>query len=190
MLRPWTLLLAAAVLTGCAQTAEVRPVYKAGAAGAFNDALAAHEAGRREFAGGRFAEAAADFSREARLAPDDLGAKNGMAAAYDRLGRFDLADGLYEQCLMAAPNDVPTLNNLGYSLLLRGQRNEAAVLLAHAAALAPEDAVVAGNLALAKATPVEAAPPPEPPPPSPLSHLIRLGTRLYQWISSVKGVTA
>ena len=47
--------------------------------------------GRMQFRNGNFALAVNAFRRATRQAPQSVDAYNGLAASYDRLGRFDLA---------------------------------------------------------------------------------------------------
>ena len=48
-----------------------------------------------------------------------------VAASYDRLRRFDLADRAYAQAIKLTGQSVQILNNQGYSLMLRGDLNGA-----------------------------------------------------------------
>jgi hypothetical protein len=51
-------------------------------------------------------------------------ALNGLAASYDRLGRFDLARRYYQQALEISPQSAQTLNNMGYSLVLEARQKK------------------------------------------------------------------
>jgi tetratricopeptide (TPR) repeat protein len=53
----------------------------------------------------------------------------GLAAAYDRLGRFDLADVAYRRAVRLEGENYIILNNRGYSCLLRGDIRTARRLL-------------------------------------------------------------
>lgn len=70
----------------------------------------------------------------------------GLAASYDRLGRFDLADKAYERLEAVTGRRVEVVNNLAYSQLLRGERKAARALFREAAAMAPGHPVVEANL--------------------------------------------
>src|SRR3546814_2229904 len=59
-------------------------------------------------------------------------ALNGLAAAYDRLRRFDLAERYYRQALAIEPAASHTLNNYAYSHLLRGDHATASRYLEQA----------------------------------------------------------
>ena len=52
--------------------------------------------------------------------PRDLEAWIGLAASYDRLRRYDLADRAYDQAMKIAGPSAEILNNKGYSYMLRG----------------------------------------------------------------------
>src|SRR5688572_12332501 len=60
---------------------------------------------RAQFRAGNHALAAGSFRRALARAPESIEAYNGMAASYDRLGRFDLARRYYEEGLALAPQD-------------------------------------------------------------------------------------
>lgn len=60
------------------------------------------------------------FQKAVELKTDNANAWAGLAASYDELGRFDLADRAYKQLSKLKGNDPRVLNNRGYSYLLRG----------------------------------------------------------------------
>jgi len=105
---------------------------------------AAHEAfGREEFG------VAGRYYQMARASePDSLDACLGLAASYDWLNRFDLADPVYSSCKKIADDSFLYHNNVGFSHLLRGDLDRASVSLAQAAALRPGHPVVENNLAI------------------------------------------
>jgi Flp pilus assembly protein TadD len=72
----------------------------------------------------------------------------GLAASYDRLARFDLAERSYERAARLGGRSPEYLNNLGYHYLLRGDRKRARALFNEALALDPNNAVLQGNLKL------------------------------------------
>ena len=61
------------------------------------------------------------FQDAVEKAPKDITAWIGLAASYDRLGRFDLADRAYHSAIRLEGETVQILNNEGYSYLLRGE---------------------------------------------------------------------
>jgi Flp pilus assembly protein TadD len=72
----------------------------------------------------------------------------GLAASYDRLGRFDLADLAYRHAIRLEGENYNILNNRGYSYLLRGDVRRARRLLERAMLLAPGDPTIANNIAV------------------------------------------
>lgn len=74
----------------------------------------------------------------------------GLAASYDQLGRFDFADRAYDQLLKIAGRKAQVVNNMGYSQLLRGNKQKAQALLLEARAGLADTTVVDANLALLK----------------------------------------
>src|SRR3546814_11331582 len=75
----------------------------------------------RSFAAARYGLSVKRFLRAMAGDPASVEAVNGLAAAYDQLGRHDLAERYYQRALAMDPTAVQTLNNLGYSLLLQGK---------------------------------------------------------------------
>ena len=72
----------------------------------------------------------------------------GLAASYDRLGRFDLAYLAYRRAIRLDGEYYVILNNRGYSYLLRGDVRRARRLLERAMLLAPGDPTIANNIAV------------------------------------------
>lgn len=102
----------------------VRPVATGFAEGERPASFRIAEA-RAHFALGNVALAAEGFRRALREDPRSVDALNGLAACYDRMGRFDLARSHYEQALALAPDDARLYANLVTSLELQGQSAEA-----------------------------------------------------------------
>jgi hypothetical protein len=132
-----------------------------------------YAAGKAHFAAGQLGLALTDFERALKEQGPSVDRLNALAATYDRLSRFDLADRAYRQALVIDPNAVQTLNNIGYSYLLRGRADLASAYLAKAQSMAKDDARIGANLALASdalegspMTPVSAPSRPEPAAPS------------------------
>jgi len=88
------------------------------------------------------------YQRVVDLNPKDPEGYFGLAASYDRLGRFDLSDRVYAQLYRMVGGTVQYYNNIGYSYVLRGNRAAAQASFAKAAQLEPDNAVVADNLQL------------------------------------------
>jgi Flp pilus assembly protein TadD len=72
----------------------------------------------------------------------------GLAASYDRLKRFDLADRAYEQLVQIAGNTPTVLNNLAYHQMLKGDFASARQTLNAAAEKAPKNPYIRNNLDL------------------------------------------
>jgi Flp pilus assembly protein TadD len=104
--------------------------------------------GKKYYRSGSYGLAEKYFRRAAETHPSDAEAWLGLAAAYDQLRRFDLADRAYAQAIRIAGPTVEIVNNQGYSLMLRGKYREAAAKFATAAAKAPENQYVKNNIRL------------------------------------------
>ncbi|MEO1793908.1 MAG: tetratricopeptide repeat protein [Pseudomonadota bacterium] len=72
----------------------------------------------------------------------------GLAATYDQIGRFDLADKAYSRVTHLIGDTPQVLNNKGYSYLLRGRLDEAKHTLAAAYRGAPDDDHIKHNITL------------------------------------------
>lgn len=108
--------------------------------------LADKARGKAYFRSNDFGLAEKSFTAALKKAPDDVEAWLGLAASYDRLGRFDLADKAYGRALQAGGRRPELLNNMGYSYLLRGDKAKARSILREAAAGAPGNTVIQANL--------------------------------------------
>lgn len=138
------LLLVAGCASGTAGLEATRSLSPAGAALNRSD----REVGRAQFLGGNYGLAEKHFRRATELTPDDAEAWMGLAASYDRLGRFDLADRAYQALLKKAGRRPEIVNNLGYSHFLRGDKNKARLLFTEAKAGLKDSRVVDANLKL------------------------------------------
>src|SRR6516165_8585638 len=76
--------------------------------------------GKKQFRAANFGLAERHFRRAVEMHPRDLEAWIGLAASYDRLRRFDLADRAYDQAAKIAGPQAEILNSWGYSYMLRG----------------------------------------------------------------------
>jgi Flp pilus assembly protein TadD len=76
--------------------------------------------GLEQFNRGNFGIAEQYFRDAVEKAPKDASAWIGLAASYDRLGRFDLADRAYQSAIRLVGETTAILNNRGYSYMLRG----------------------------------------------------------------------
>ncbi len=144
-------MLCAIALAGCVPTTEDRLLAGSGLRTfdppyhASDDAL---KAGKVHFTAGHWGLAEENFRKAVELSPRDAEAWLGLAASYDRLRRFDLADRAYDQAIKLAGLNVVILNNLGYSYLLRGNLIEARRRFLLAYEKAPNDPYILNNIEL------------------------------------------
>ena len=104
--------------------------------------------GKKQYRAGNFGSAERYFRRAVELHPRDAEGWVGLAAAYDRLRRFDLADRAYEQVIAIIGPTPEVLNNRGYSYMLRGDYPHARSTLLAAAAKDPKNPYIKNNLDL------------------------------------------
>jgi Flp pilus assembly protein TadD len=104
--------------------------------------------GKKHYRAGNFGLAERYFRRATELHPRDAEAWVGLAAAYDRLRRFDLADRAYDQAIAIIGPTPEVLNNRGYSYMLRGDYPHARATLLAAAAKDPKNPYIRNNLEL------------------------------------------
>jgi Flp pilus assembly protein TadD len=88
------------------------------------------------------------FQDAVELAPKDATAWVGLAASYDRIGRFDLADRAYAVAIRLVGETTEVLNNRGYSYLLRGDLVRARRMFMKALAREPGNPTIVNNLQL------------------------------------------
>jgi tetratricopeptide (TPR) repeat protein len=108
--------------------------------------------GKKFFRAANFGLAERHFRRAVELHPRDLEAWIGLAASYDRLRRFDLADRAYEQAMKIAGPTPEILNNMGYSYMLRGDYRRARETLLQAQAQDPGNPYIRNNIELLEAS--------------------------------------
>ena len=104
--------------------------------------------GRMNFRQGNYGLAERYFRRAVETGPREAEAWLGLAASYDRLRRFDLADRAYGKLIGISGRTPEILNNQGYSYMLRGDFRHAREILAEAQAKDPANPYIANNLAL------------------------------------------
>src|SRR5882757_823980 len=104
--------------------------------------------GLEQFNRGSFGLSQRYFKDAVEKAPKDITAWVGLAASYDRLRRFDLADQAYAQAVRLGGETVQVLNDQGYSYMLRGDLTRARKKFAKAYELDPTNATIANNLQL------------------------------------------
>jgi Flp pilus assembly protein TadD len=104
--------------------------------------------GRMNFRQGNYGLAERYFRRAVESGPREAEAWLGLAASYDRLHRFDLADRAYGQLIGLSGRTPEILNNQGYSYMLRGDLKHARDILSEAQAKDPSNPYIANNIAL------------------------------------------
>src|ERR1700739_2424820 len=104
--------------------------------------------GLEQFNRGNYGLSQRYFKDAVEKAPKDVTAWIGLAASYDRLSRFDLADQAYAQAIHLGGETVQVLNDQGYSYMLRGDLTRARRKFAKAYELDPTNPTLANNLQL------------------------------------------
>jgi Tfp pilus assembly protein PilF len=104
--------------------------------------------GLEHFNRGNYGIAQRYFKDAVEKAPRDLTAWTGLAASYDRLRRFDLADQAYAQAVRLGGETSGILNDQGYSYMLRGNLTAARRKFEKANSLDPGNPVIVNNLEL------------------------------------------
>jgi Flp pilus assembly protein TadD len=143
----WLLLL----VTGCGQLPEAVPTTATVQNPADVKYYPSDEPlrmGKEQFGRGNYGLAQRYFRDAVEKAPKDATAWVGLAASYDRLRRFDLADQSYAQAVRLTGETVQILNNLGYSYMLRGDLVRAHRKLQRAYELDPTNLTIIDNLEL------------------------------------------
>ncbi|MEJ1160080.1 tetratricopeptide repeat protein [Prosthecomicrobium sp. N25] len=108
-----------------------------------NDALSRAKA---HFRRGEYAVAEQEYRKAVQLDGRDYEAWIGLAASYDKMRRFDLADRAYDAAIRIGGTTPTVLNNQGYSYMLRGDFRNARAKLERARAVDPENPYVRQNL--------------------------------------------
>jgi Flp pilus assembly protein TadD len=135
--------------------AEQRPVYNnplnntpRGEALAGNNPADDIKLGKKHYREQNFGLAERHFRRAVEAAPQNAEAWMGLAASYDKLRRFDLADRAYSQAFAIRGATPELLNNHGYSYILRGDYKNARVKLAEAKSKDPNNRYIQNNIDL------------------------------------------
>jgi tetratricopeptide (TPR) repeat protein len=124
----------------------VAPLAKPGLLGDDpNDDL---QLGKKYFRSGNFGLAEKSFRTAVEKHPRDAEAWVGLAASYDRLHRFDLADRAYDQAIRIVGPTAAILNDQGFSYMLRGDYARAHKKLEEAQARDPSNPYVTANMRL------------------------------------------
>jgi len=104
--------------------------------------------GKKLYRSANYGLAERHFRRAVESRPKDAEAWVGLAASYDQLRRFELADRAYNQAIGIVGKTPEVLNNQGYSYMLRGDYARARATLQQAKAKDPENPYIQNNLDL------------------------------------------
>jgi Flp pilus assembly protein TadD len=104
--------------------------------------------GKRHYREQNYGLAEKHFRRVVEAQPRTAEAWVGLAASYDRLRRFDLADRAYAQATALLGPTPEILNNEGFSYMLRGDYKTARKKLLAAQAKDPDSKFIQNNLEL------------------------------------------
>lgn len=145
-------------LAGCNTFATPGPMAGSGPSSARDQSTRAHLEGnlpksereirlaKEQFRERNFGKAEAGFRSIVESEPRNAEAWLGLAASYDQLRRFKLADRAYAQVRAIDGESVALHNNMGYSYLLRGDRRKARRAFLKAASLDPNNPFVQNNM--------------------------------------------
>jgi len=104
--------------------------------------------GKRYFRNSDFGLAEKSFRQAAEKHPNDAEAWLGLAASYDRLHRYELADRAYQAVIRIVGRTPDVLNNIGFSYILRGDYVRARKTLLDAQSKDPANPYIQANLRL------------------------------------------
>jgi len=104
--------------------------------------------GKKQYHAKNYGLAEKYFRSAVEQHPRDAEAWLGLAASYDRLRRFELADRAYNQAIGIVGPTAEILNNQGYSYMLRGDYKRARAKLADAKRKDPSSRFVQNNIQL------------------------------------------
>ncbi len=99
-----------------------------------------------QFAQGNFGHAARYYERAVEIAPQSGEAWLGLAASYDQVRRFDLADRAYREAGKYLGHRAEYYNGIGYSYMLRGELAKAQSQFLKAQELDPSNPTINNNL--------------------------------------------
>jgi len=101
---------------------------------------------KARFGEGNYGHAARYYERAVEIMPNNGEAWLGLAASYDRVRRFDLADRAYREAGRLLGHRAEYYNNLGYSHMLRGDAGKARTYFLKAQELDPASPTINNNL--------------------------------------------
>ena len=112
----------------------------------FSAADEPYRLGVEQFNRGYYGNAVKYFQEAIEKSPKDVPAWISLAACYDHLRAFDLADKSYERAIVLGGKSAHLLNNLGYSYVLRGNFHKAQQKFEEALQLDPGNVFIQNNL--------------------------------------------
>ena len=101
---------------------------------------------QKHFARGEFGLAEKRFRSAVESDPGSPDAWLGLAASYDHLARYDLADRSYARARAMLGDSAVLLNNMGYSRMMRGDLDKAKRLFRRAHRKDPDDDRITRNI--------------------------------------------
>lgn len=101
---------------------------------------------QQHFLRGEFGLAEKHYRQTIESEPNNYEAWLGLAASYDQLGRYDLADRSYGRAKALMGETAAFLNNMGYSRMLRGDLARARKLMVRAQQKDPFDERIISNI--------------------------------------------
>jgi Flp pilus assembly protein TadD len=104
--------------------------------------------GKKYFRQGSYGLAERHFRKAVERGPRDAESWIGLAASYDQLKRFDLADRAYAQAIKIVGPTPEVMNNQGFSYMMRGDYRRARATLLAALAKDPKSPHITNNLRL------------------------------------------
>ena len=140
--------LLALSLGGCATDWETTSTVQDPADAKYYPSDEPYRQGVERFNRGQYGLAERYFRDAVESAPKDAAAWIGLAASYDRLQRFDLADRAYTRAIIAGGETTQILNNRGYSYMLRGNLTAARAQFVKSKQRDPNNPIVLNNLRL------------------------------------------
>jgi Flp pilus assembly protein TadD len=102
--------------------------------------------GLEQFNRGYYGNAQKHFQEAVEKSPQDVDAWISLAACYDHIRRFDLADRAYDRAIRLGGKTVQLLNNRGYSYVLRGDLRKARRTFEEALKRDPNNVTLQNNL--------------------------------------------
>ncbi|MGD9868038.1 MAG: tetratricopeptide repeat protein [Hyphomicrobiales bacterium] len=153
--RLWPLVIAVALLGGCTLERKREPMLADTTGSLFardgnRFEVDPVEKGRLHYRNQDYGNAEKYFRLAVERDPRNMDAWLGLAASYDRLRRFDMAQRAYGVIIEKAGYTASVHNNLGYHYYLRGDMAKARHHYEAARAMDPASVTVQNNLKLLK----------------------------------------